>query len=125
MPAVAATPKLQSRGCRQGAGLSISLRVQHVRRGKQFATDTVYSAGEGPIFSTFLRDHLDGSMASSMKMMHLKCIQAGYLVTDETTRLLLKILDLLGVQLRREKKIYYKNNLTHVKDVSGCKCQSH
>lgn len=35
------------------------------------------------------------------KLMHLQCMKSGYTVTQETVRLLLKIIDPQGVQLRR------------------------
>lgn len=54
----------------------------------------------------FLQVQLDMyGMLHGYKMMHLKCIQAGYVVTQETIRRLLKILDLHGVQLRRRNRL--------------------
>ena len=44
-------------------------------------------------------------MLHGYKMMHLKCIQAGYVVTQETIRRLLKISDPHGVQLRRRNRL--------------------
>ncbi|KAM7382146.1 hypothetical protein PAMA_012828 [Pampus argenteus] len=54
----------------------------------------------------FLQDQLDiYGMLHGYKMMHLKCIQAGYVVTQETIRRLLKILDPHGVQLRHRNRL--------------------
>ncbi|XP_039665194.1 uncharacterized protein LOC120564368 [Perca fluviatilis] len=55
----------------------------------------------------FLQDQLNRyGMLHSYKMMHLKCVQAGYVVTQETTRQCLKILDPQGVQLRRRNRLW-------------------
>ena len=53
---------------------------------------------------------IEGKMETSdklhgYKLMHLKCIQSGYTVTQETVRLLLQIIDPLGVQLRSRGKL--------------------
>ena len=44
-------------------------------------------------------------MLHRYKMMHLECIQAGYVVTQEMIRRLLKILDPHSVQLRRRNRL--------------------
>ncbi|KAG1941675.1 hypothetical protein F2P79_016065 [Pimephales promelas] len=56
--------------------------------------------------AVFFQDQLNRyGMLHGYKMMHLKCIQAGYVVTQETIRQLLKILDPHGVQLRRRNRL--------------------
>jgi hypothetical protein len=47
------------------------------------------------------------------KMMHLKCIQNGYVVTQETVRELLHIVDPEGIELRRRRRLrrrVYRNS---------------
>lgn len=56
--------------------------------------------------ATFLQDQLARyGMLHGYKLMHMKCIQAGYVVTQETIRRLLKILDPCGVQLRHRNRL--------------------
>ncbi|XP_053302891.1 uncharacterized protein LOC128461802 [Pleuronectes platessa] len=56
--------------------------------------------------AVFLQDQLsEYGMLHGYKMMHLKSIQVGYVVTQETIRHLLKILDPRGVELRRRKRL--------------------
>ena len=56
--------------------------------------------------AVFIQDQLNEyGMLHGYKMMHLKCIQSGYVVTQETIRHLLKILDPHGVQLRRRNRL--------------------
>ena len=43
------------------------------------------------------------------KMMHLKCLQHGYVVTQESVRLLLNICDKEGVELRRRNRLQRRN----------------
>ena len=60
----------------------------------------------------FLVEGLDQyGMLHGYRFMHLKCIQAGLVVTHSTVRCLLKILDPHGVQLRlrRLRRRVYRN----------------
>lgn len=62
----------------------------------------------------FLTDEIDKyGQLHGYKWMHLKCIQNGLSVTQETVRLALNFLDPSGVELRRKKRLrrrQYRNN---------------
>ncbi|GAA6098847.1 uncharacterized protein LOC125141277 [Tachysurus ichikawai] len=60
-------------------------------------------------------------MLHGYKMMHLKCIQADYVVTQETIRQLLKILDPHGVQLRRRNRLLRQGSLGRSQDLKDLK----
>lgn len=54
----------------------------------------------------FLHDQFNQyGMLHGYRFMHLKCIQAGLVVTQSTVRALLKILDPQGVQLRSRRRL--------------------
>lgn len=56
--------------------------------------------------ASFLIDKLDGhGRHHGYKLHHLSCIQAGYVVTQTTVRLLLKFLDPRGVERRRRNRL--------------------
>ena len=54
----------------------------------------------------FVQEQLNEyGMLHGYKFMHLKCIQAGLVVSQYTVRVLLKILDPQGVQLRSRRRL--------------------
>uniref|UniRef100_A0A3B1K095 Zmp:0000000984 n=1 Tax=Astyanax mexicanus TaxID=7994 RepID=A0A3B1K095_ASTMX len=54
----------------------------------------------------FLTEHLERhGKLHGYKLQHLKCLQAGYVVSQDTVRHLLKVLDPRGVELRRRNRL--------------------
>lgn len=55
---------------------------------------------------SFLRDELNSSgQLHGYKWMHLRCLQAGFIVPQESIRIALNILDPQGVQLRKRNRL--------------------
>ncbi len=93
-----------------GISISLSTLRRHLRTLRLFRRKVHSDLLD---IAMFLQDQLDiYGMLHGYKMMHLKCIHSGYVVTQETIRRLLKILDLHGVQLRHRnclRRHMYRN----------------
>ena len=53
------------------------------------------------------------SKSHGYKFVHLKCLQAGFIVTQKTVRLLLQILDAEGVEFRKRRRIKRRSYFNH------------
>ena len=98
--------------CLRMDGIQISMSTLQ-RRLKLFGLHRRKAQSDLLEIALFLQEQLNQyGMLHGYRFMHLKCIQAGLVVTQSTVRCLLKILDPQGVQLRlrwRLRRRLYRN----------------
>ena len=91
--------------CLRMDGIQISMSTLQ-RRLKLFGLHRRKAQSDLLEIALFLQEQLNQyGMLHGYRFMHLKCIQAGLVVTQSTVRCLLKILDPQGVQLRLRRHL--------------------
>lgn len=85
--------------------ICLSLRtLKRILKRKRLYKRKNYTNLEEILF--FLQAELQkSSQLHGYKWMHLRCLQSGYVVTQNTVRLILSMLDPVGVEIRRRRRL--------------------